>query len=193
MELVSTSRNYALIDKFSRSSGRVRAVGLLARATFWECIAIPDIRVQCQHLEEIIAKKSALWSSQPLGAAEVGACYLGVSADQQLGIASWVFPWRVLAGSFGNHDAVRLCNALQSRSKIWCLAYDGGRTTRQLLPGDRLCARSSSWLALGAAEKSSDHIGNALELCLGHTGIKRQRQAFLSIALSDRIVVGTIY
>jgi hypothetical protein len=52
--------DYALIDKFSRSSGRVRAVGLLARATFWECIAIPDIRVQCQHLAEIIAKKSAL-------------------------------------------------------------------------------------------------------------------------------------
>jgi uncharacterized NAD(P)/FAD-binding protein YdhS len=52
--------DYALIDKFSRYSGRVRAVGLLARATFWERIAIPDIRVQCQYLAEIIAKKSAL-------------------------------------------------------------------------------------------------------------------------------------
>jgi uncharacterized NAD(P)/FAD-binding protein YdhS len=49
--------DYALIDRFSRSTGRVRAVGPLARATFWECIAIPDIRVQCQHLAEIIAKE----------------------------------------------------------------------------------------------------------------------------------------
>ena len=48
--------DYALIDKFSRSSDRVRAVGPLARATFWECTAIPDIRLQCQHLAEIIAK-----------------------------------------------------------------------------------------------------------------------------------------
>ena len=54
------SEEYALIDRFSRSSDRVRAIGPLARATFWECTAIPDIRVQCQHLAEIIAKRISL-------------------------------------------------------------------------------------------------------------------------------------
>jgi uncharacterized NAD(P)/FAD-binding protein YdhS len=33
----------------------VRAVGPLARAAFWECIAIPDIRLQCRDLAERIA------------------------------------------------------------------------------------------------------------------------------------------
>jgi uncharacterized NAD(P)/FAD-binding protein YdhS len=51
------SEDYALIDKSSRPSARVRAVGPLARATFWECTAIPDIRVQCQDLAGIIAKE----------------------------------------------------------------------------------------------------------------------------------------
>ena len=53
------SEEYALIDRFSRSSDRVRAVGPLARATFWECTAIPDIaaHTQCRHMSaEIIAK-----------------------------------------------------------------------------------------------------------------------------------------
>jgi uncharacterized NAD(P)/FAD-binding protein YdhS len=54
------SEEYALIDRSSRSSDRVRAVGPLARATFWECTAIPDIRVQCQHLAEIIAERTLL-------------------------------------------------------------------------------------------------------------------------------------
>jgi uncharacterized NAD(P)/FAD-binding protein YdhS/quercetin dioxygenase-like cupin family protein len=49
------SEDYALIDESSRRSNRVRAVGPLARATFWECIAIPDIRLQCGHLAEVIA------------------------------------------------------------------------------------------------------------------------------------------
>ena len=49
------SEEYALIDKFARSSDQLRAIGPLARATFWECTAIPDIRVQCQHLAAIIA------------------------------------------------------------------------------------------------------------------------------------------
>jgi uncharacterized NAD(P)/FAD-binding protein YdhS len=52
------SEEYALIDRSSRSSDRVRAVGPIARATFWECTAIPDIRMQCQHLAEIIAKST---------------------------------------------------------------------------------------------------------------------------------------
>jgi uncharacterized NAD(P)/FAD-binding protein YdhS len=55
------SEEYGLIDRFSRSSPRIHALGPLARATFWECTAIPDIRAQCQHLAEIIAKKSPLY------------------------------------------------------------------------------------------------------------------------------------
>ena len=50
------SEDYALVDEFSQSSARVRAVGPLARGTFWECTAIPDIRVQCQHLAELVKK-----------------------------------------------------------------------------------------------------------------------------------------
>ena len=30
-----------------------------------------------------------------------------------------------LTGTFSNHDAVRLCNALQARRKVWGLADDG--------------------------------------------------------------------
>jgi uncharacterized NAD(P)/FAD-binding protein YdhS len=49
---------YALVDATGRSSARVQALGPLARAAFWECIAIPDIRVQCQNLAENIASKA---------------------------------------------------------------------------------------------------------------------------------------
>jgi uncharacterized NAD(P)/FAD-binding protein YdhS len=55
------SEGYVLIDRFSRSSPRVHALGPPSRATFWECTAIPDIRAQCQDLAEIIAKKSPLY------------------------------------------------------------------------------------------------------------------------------------
>jgi gentisate 1,2-dioxygenase len=34
----------------------VRAIGPLTRAAFWECIAIPDIRVQCGDLADLIAR-----------------------------------------------------------------------------------------------------------------------------------------
>jgi uncharacterized NAD(P)/FAD-binding protein YdhS len=51
--------HYALIDASSRRSTRVRAIGPLTRAAFWECIAIPDIRRQCADLAELIAKTAA--------------------------------------------------------------------------------------------------------------------------------------
>jgi uncharacterized NAD(P)/FAD-binding protein YdhS len=47
--------DYSLIDVSLRPSRRVRAIGPLARASFWECIAIPDIRLQAQDLAQIIA------------------------------------------------------------------------------------------------------------------------------------------
>ena len=46
--------NYALIDSSSRCSKRVLAIGPLARAAFWECTAIPDIRLQCRRLTQMI-------------------------------------------------------------------------------------------------------------------------------------------
>jgi uncharacterized NAD(P)/FAD-binding protein YdhS len=51
--------DYATIDAAARRSNRVRAVGPLARAAFWECIAIPDIRLQCRDLAERIAASAA--------------------------------------------------------------------------------------------------------------------------------------
>jgi uncharacterized NAD(P)/FAD-binding protein YdhS len=49
------NEDYALIGASSQPSKRVRAVGPLARAAFWECIAIPDIRLQCRDIAEMIA------------------------------------------------------------------------------------------------------------------------------------------
>ena len=43
------------------------------------------------------------------------------------------------------------------------------------------------------AEERRYHVAYAVHLRDGHASIKRQRQAFLSIALRDRVVVGTIY
>jgi uncharacterized NAD(P)/FAD-binding protein YdhS len=46
--------NYALIDASSHCSRRVLAIGPLARAAFWESTAIPDIRMQCRRLTQMI-------------------------------------------------------------------------------------------------------------------------------------------
>jgi uncharacterized NAD(P)/FAD-binding protein YdhS len=40
-------------------SRRIKAIGPLARAAFWECIAIPDIRRQCAALAEALTKERA--------------------------------------------------------------------------------------------------------------------------------------
>ena len=49
------SEDYALVDRSSRRSRRVMALGPLTRAAFWECTAIPDIRLQCGHVAQIVA------------------------------------------------------------------------------------------------------------------------------------------
>lgn len=54
---------YSLIDASSRRSNRVRAIGPLTRAAFWECIAIPDIRIQCAELTALIARTAASGAS----------------------------------------------------------------------------------------------------------------------------------
>jgi uncharacterized NAD(P)/FAD-binding protein YdhS len=52
---LDVNEEYALIDRWSRPSARVRAIGPVGRAAFWECIAIPDIRQQCIELAEQVA------------------------------------------------------------------------------------------------------------------------------------------
>jgi uncharacterized NAD(P)/FAD-binding protein YdhS len=49
------SEAYALVDRASRRSRRVLALGPLTRAAFWECTAISDIRVQCGHVAQRVA------------------------------------------------------------------------------------------------------------------------------------------
>jgi uncharacterized NAD(P)/FAD-binding protein YdhS len=49
------SEDYALVDRSSKRSRRVLALGPLTRAAFWECTAIPDIRVQCGHVAQRVA------------------------------------------------------------------------------------------------------------------------------------------
>jgi uncharacterized NAD(P)/FAD-binding protein YdhS len=51
--------DYALIDSNGRRSRRIRVIGPLARAAFWECIAIPDIRLQCEEIAGAFAAKRA--------------------------------------------------------------------------------------------------------------------------------------
>jgi uncharacterized NAD(P)/FAD-binding protein YdhS len=56
---LDVAESYALIDAAGRSSPCVSAVGPLARAAFWESVAIPDIRLQCRDLAEALAKRFA--------------------------------------------------------------------------------------------------------------------------------------
>jgi uncharacterized NAD(P)/FAD-binding protein YdhS len=70
---LDVDEDYALIDAGSRHSTRLRAVGPLARAAFWECIAIPDIRVQCQDLAEKIATSACPGVSRQASAKAVAA------------------------------------------------------------------------------------------------------------------------
>jgi uncharacterized NAD(P)/FAD-binding protein YdhS len=51
---LDVNEKYALIGASSLCSNRVLAIGPLARAAFWECIAIPDIRLQCRRLAHLI-------------------------------------------------------------------------------------------------------------------------------------------
>jgi uncharacterized NAD(P)/FAD-binding protein YdhS len=72
---LDVGEDYSLIDRFSRRSNCVRAVGPLTRAAFWECIAIPDIRLQCGNLAELIATVS-LSRVQEIDATAVSALAL---------------------------------------------------------------------------------------------------------------------
>jgi uncharacterized NAD(P)/FAD-binding protein YdhS len=49
------AEDLGLVGVDGRASRRVKAIGPLARAAFWECIAIPDIRLQCAQLADALA------------------------------------------------------------------------------------------------------------------------------------------
>jgi len=72
---------YSLIDASSRRSNRVRAIGPLTRAAFWECIAIPDIRAQCGDLAELIAR------TPPSGARDIRTTAASASVSRQTSVS----------------------------------------------------------------------------------------------------------
>jgi len=52
------AENLSLVGFDGRASRRIKAIGPLARAAFWECIAIPDIRLQCAQLADALAAET---------------------------------------------------------------------------------------------------------------------------------------
>jgi uncharacterized NAD(P)/FAD-binding protein YdhS len=72
---------YALIDASSGRSNRVRAIGPVTRAAFWECIAVPDIRFQCGALAELIAR------TRRSTAQNIRASAVRVSVDHQTSVS----------------------------------------------------------------------------------------------------------
>ncbi|THD44687.1 MAG: hypothetical protein E7774_09785 [Bradyrhizobium sp.] len=56
---LEVSEDLALVDACGRASKRVRALGPLARAAFWESTAIPDIRLQCRELADSLPRADA--------------------------------------------------------------------------------------------------------------------------------------
>jgi uncharacterized NAD(P)/FAD-binding protein YdhS len=56
---LDVAEDYALIDAGGRRSPRIQVIGPLARAAFWECIAIPDIRLQCLDIADGLAAAAA--------------------------------------------------------------------------------------------------------------------------------------
>ena len=56
---LDVAEDLALIDARGHASQRVQAIGPLARASVWECISIPDIRLQCQEIAQALATAEA--------------------------------------------------------------------------------------------------------------------------------------
>ena len=53
---IETDPDCAIVDREGVPSRRLFAVGPLTRATFWEIIAIPDIRNQCAELAALLSR-----------------------------------------------------------------------------------------------------------------------------------------
>jgi uncharacterized NAD(P)/FAD-binding protein YdhS len=56
---LDTTNECALVDATGQPSTRLFAIGPLTRATFWEVVAVPDIRTQCHRLTERIRSQLA--------------------------------------------------------------------------------------------------------------------------------------
>jgi uncharacterized NAD(P)/FAD-binding protein YdhS len=56
---LDVAQDFSLVDAGGAPSPRIKVVGPLARAAFWECIAIPDIRLQAQELAERLIRAPA--------------------------------------------------------------------------------------------------------------------------------------
>jgi uncharacterized NAD(P)/FAD-binding protein YdhS len=56
---LDVGEDYALVDSSGHPSRHIRVIGPLARAAFWECIAIPDIRLQCENVADSLAAERA--------------------------------------------------------------------------------------------------------------------------------------
>jgi uncharacterized NAD(P)/FAD-binding protein YdhS len=56
---LDVAEDYSLVDAGGRASRRILVIGPLTRAAFWECIAIPDIRLQCQDIADGLATAEA--------------------------------------------------------------------------------------------------------------------------------------
>ena len=56
---LDVAEDLALIDARGHASQRIQAIGPIARAAVWECISIPDIRLQCQDIAEALATAGA--------------------------------------------------------------------------------------------------------------------------------------
>lgn len=56
---VDVTRDCAVIDAAGRVSPYLFAIGPLTRSAFWEIVAVPDIRVQCERLAAHILSRCA--------------------------------------------------------------------------------------------------------------------------------------
>ena len=56
---LDVAEDLALINSSGHPSRRIQVIGPLARAAFWDCIAIPDIRLQCQEIAEALSMAEA--------------------------------------------------------------------------------------------------------------------------------------
>ncbi|NEV01888.1 FAD/NAD(P)-binding protein [Bradyrhizobium uaiense] len=62
---IETDRNCAIIGRDGAVSQRIFAVGPLTRAAFWEIVAIPDIRSQCNTLAARLAEATGALRAEP--------------------------------------------------------------------------------------------------------------------------------
>ncbi len=62
---LDVAETYRIVGAGGARSQRIRAIGPLARAAFWECIAIPDIRVQCSEIAEAMAEAARDEAKEP--------------------------------------------------------------------------------------------------------------------------------